>query len=173
MNYELLDFLEGEALYQSFQGSLNESESPYDLTGLKIQYPISYDLTIYKVDNGLEVDIVVDYAIETNCSRCLIPVLEDVHDSSHVKVVRGEVTEDTTGEEVISVEQYTDFPLNELIFSQVITSVPMKSLCKDDCKGLCPSCGQDNNLVSCQCNDESYNDQFEVLKGLFKENKEV
>lgn len=173
MNNELIRFFEGDELFQNFQGVLSESESPYDISDLKIQYPVSYDLNIYKVDGDLEVDISVDYSLETNCSRCLKPILERVQDSSHVKVTKGEVVDDTSDEEIISLEDFKDFPLRELVFSQVITSIPMKSLCENDCKGLCPTCGQDLNQGDCHCDKEAYNDQFEVLKGLFKENKEV
>lgn len=173
LNYELLSFLEGDEIFQNFQGTLNESESPYDISDLKLQFPISYDLSIYKVDNDLEVDVQVDYTMESNCSRCLKPVLEKVHDSSHVKVTKGEVIDDTSDEEVFILEDYRQFPLEELVFSQVITSIPMKSLCENDCKGLCSVCGQDLNSGDCHCDTETQKNQFDVLKGLFKENKEV
>ena len=35
---------------------------------------------------------------------------------------------------------------------QVLLSLPSRTLCKEDCKGLCPRCGQNLNLAPCNCN---------------------
>lgn len=173
MNKEISRFVEGDLLFKNFKGKLVEDESPYDLSGMSIQFPVFYDMNAYKIDDGLELDITVSYTIETNCSRCLIPVQENVQDKTHIKVIQDEIEEDSLEEDFIFVENLDEFPLEELIFSQVITSAPTKSLCKDDCKGLCPTCGQDLNIKECDCADKGPSNQFEVLKDLFAEDKEV
>jgi len=38
---------------------------------------------------------------------------------------------------------------------QVLLSLPSRTLCKEDCKGLCPRCGQNLNLATCSCNTSS------------------
>jgi len=41
--------------------------------------------------------------------------------------------------------------LEEVVAEQVILSVPMKVVCRVDCRGLCPVCGADRNRVNCGC----------------------
>ncbi len=56
--------------------------------------------------------------------------------------------------------------LAEIVSEQVILSVPMKMICREDCKGLCPQCGTDLNRGSCHCSVDSKGDvsPFERLK---------
>jgi uncharacterized protein len=48
---------------------------------------------------------------------------------------------------------YDDFvlPFDPLIEEQLQLDLPMKALCRDDCKGLCPQCGSDRNATPCDC----------------------
>ena len=41
--------------------------------------------------------------------------------------------------------------LEEVIKEQVLLDLPMKGICREDCSGLCPSCGQNLNLAACGC----------------------
>jgi uncharacterized protein len=45
----------------------------------------------------------------------------------------------------------------------MILSVPMKRLCKENCKGLCVKCGADLNEKQCDCNDDEIDDRWKVL----------
>ena len=48
----------------------------------------------------------------------------------------------------------------------VAAGLPWKTLCREDCAGLCPSCGIDRNLASCSCRDEAPASPFLALGGL-------
>ena len=48
----------------------------------------------------------------------------------------------------------------------MILSIPMKRLCKEDCKGLCVKCGTDLNKKLCDCNDDEIDDRWKVLMEL-------
>ena len=48
----------------------------------------------------------------------------------------------------------------------MILSIPMKRLCKEDCKGLCIKCGADLNEKECECVDDETDDRWEVLAEL-------
>jgi DUF177 domain-containing protein len=56
--------------------------------------------------------------------------------------------------------------LADIVTEQVILSVPMKVVCREDCKGLCPVCGADMNHTFCQCSARSAGgvSPFESLK---------
>ena len=48
----------------------------------------------------------------------------------------------------------------------MILSIPMKRLCKEDCKGLCVKCGTDLNEKQCDCSDDEIDDRWKVLMEL-------
>lgn len=56
------------------------------------------------------------------------------------------------------------------IYEYTELSIPMKKLCSDDCKGLCPVCGINLNQGSCNCHLEKINDIWEPLKKLKSNN---
>ena len=52
------------------------------------------------------------------------------------------------------------------IFEYAELSIPMKTLCREDCKGLCPKFGTNLNLKKCSCKNEKVQDVWEPLKKL-------
>lgn len=56
--------------------------------------------------------------------------------------------------------------LGEMLREQVILAAPMQPLCREDCRGLCPVCGQDLNVRRCECREERIPSPFAVLKTL-------
>jgi uncharacterized protein len=56
--------------------------------------------------------------------------------------------------------------LAEMVREQVILATPMQPLCREDCRGLCPVCGQDLNVRRCACQEERSPSPFAVLKTL-------
>ena len=55
--------------------------------------------------------------------------------------------------------------LEPIIKEQLVLAVPYAPLCKDDCQGLCPQCGIDKNVETCQC-EKPLDPRFAALKGL-------
>jgi uncharacterized protein len=54
--------------------------------------------------------------------------------------------------------------LEALIFEQIMLHIPIKPLCTESCKGLCPHCGIDLNAASCRCQAEPFDERLVVLK---------
>ena len=57
-------------------------------------------------------------------------------------------------------------PLDPLVEEQVQLELPMKALCRDDCRGLCPTCGADRNLAPCGCRPPT-DERWKSLRTLF------
>ncbi|RPH86345.1 MAG: DUF177 domain-containing protein [Desulfobacteraceae bacterium] len=52
----------------------------------------------------------------------------------------------------------------ETMLEQVILNLPMRPLCRDSCRGLCPVCGENRNIHPCRCGEKGKNNPFEGLK---------
>ena len=85
------------------------------------------------------------------CDRCS----EDFSENYSFEIVRTIVTElqnEDTDEMTVVPDMKLD--LYEFCYADIIMSLPTKHLCKEDCKGLCPSCGTNFNLGRCDCKTE-------------------
>ncbi len=56
--------------------------------------------------------------------------------------------------------------LDRIFREQLLLQIPIKALCSDDCRGLCPGCGQNLNIEECKCEHGSQNSPFAVLSQL-------
>ena len=87
------------------------------------------------------------------CDRCLEPSIKNqIHDFNE-EIGRDEIEEDIVD-------------LTNIIRDTIITSQPIKNLCKDDCKGLCPICGVNLNESECGCNRFVADPRLAVLENL-------
>ncbi len=69
----------------------------------------------------------------------------------------------------------SEVDLTDLVVANIAMNLPMQFLCKEDCKGLCPICGQNQNLGSCGCDPALERSAFSALKALLdlEDDKEV
>jgi uncharacterized protein len=56
--------------------------------------------------------------------------------------------------------------LEDVLREQVLLSLPVRTLCKPDCKGLCPRCGENRNSTACTCDEGPRDPRWEALSGL-------
>jgi uncharacterized metal-binding protein YceD (DUF177 family) len=86
---------------------------------------------------------------------------------------RGEPAQ--TGEEMVELDEedlgvltLTDetFDTDPILFEQLQLNIPMKPLCRPECKGLCPICGADRNEGECSCSDSTTDPRWQALAGL-------
>jgi len=56
--------------------------------------------------------------------------------------------------------------LSPLIYEQIMLQIPMKILCSEACKGLCPQCGANLNVGNCDCRKDQGDERFAVLRNL-------
>ncbi len=61
---------------------------------------------------------------------------------------------------------YWELDVGGLLWEQLLLALPVKPLCRPDCKGICPICGGDLNKGSCQCKTEEGDPRMAVLRGL-------
>jgi DUF177 domain-containing protein len=71
-------------------------------------------------------------------------------------------------DEDLDTAYYSDHVLDlaEMLREQFYLALPMQPLCRPDCQGLCPTCGIDRNVETCQCKTEWIDPRLSVLKAL-------
>ena len=72
----------------------------------------------------------------------------------------------TAPETEIGYYQKDSLSLEDVLREQVILSLPVRTLCKPDCKGLCPRCGENRNIQTCTCDEGPQDPRWEALAGL-------
>ena len=113
----------------------------------------------------------IDSVVETLCSRCLEAVCLPVHLNFRYTLVP--VKENIRDNVELRTEDL-DFgfyegevvDLSPLIYEQIMLQIPIKVLCSEACKGLCPQCGANLNAGDCGCLRVSVDERFAVLKNL-------
>ena len=136
--------------------------------------PIDWRGRIWTEHPGFQLEATLGYEQTVTCDRCLAPTVERVDTQVHWIVLQN--APQLTAEEVeLSAEDleitYVDgdeLDADELLLEQLRLNVPMRSVCSDDCRGLCPRCGINRNLETCDCDQVAVDPRWEVLRDLEK-----
>ena len=104
------------------------------------------------------------------CGRCLEPFPAGVRAGVDVRVVPRPATADNvelrSDDLDVDFYQKDELDLGALVQTETTLALPMKPLCRDDCRGLCPVCGGDRNQVACACRATAPDPRLAVLKDL-------
>ena len=149
---------------------VEESISLEDLTvggeGIHFLSPVKVSGTLSSIGGGvIRFDGTADAAAAMECSRCTKSTQVSLHSDITQRFVGDRSEEEAEAEDA---EVYTNdmIDLNDLIYSEISMAVPMKVLCRPDCKGLCPVCGKDLNDGPCDCQQENTDPRWDALKNL-------
>lgn len=105
------------------------------------------------------------------CDRCLKPVDVPVAVSFSEEFFSPEVF--TQEEEKQDYMLGYELDVEALMNSEILVNMPMKVLCRPDCKGICRQCGQDLNERECGCDTFVPDPRMAAIKDIFNANKEV
>lgn len=109
---------------------------------------------------------------EGTCARCLEPVPAEV-DRSFDLIYRPIGTD--RGKDEVSISEAEteigyyegeELELEDVLREQVLLAVPIKMVCRAECKGLCPECGQNLNEGSCNCRPSHEDPRWNALRNL-------
>jgi uncharacterized protein len=151
---------------------LEESPEALELRaeGGSFEKPVKVDLLVSKSGNQLICRGKVKTSVKLECSRCLLVYDEPLISNLDFVVDFGEsVQEFRSGEEdnyFIADSSSDSFQIDNLVRETIILALPLKPLCGEDCKGLCPVCGTDLNKSQCSCVREKTDPRWEKLKDL-------
>jgi uncharacterized protein len=109
---------------------------------------------------------------EVDCDRCLTPIsvpVETAFDVTYVPATEyaTEETAELHEEDMnLSVFDGEAIELDDLVREQVLLALPTRALCRDECQGLCPTCGINKNRDACACESKETDPRWTALKDL-------
>jgi uncharacterized protein len=139
----------------------------------KVVAPVRLVMDVHNDGQAYRVTGRVATALQLECGRCLeafeIPIdnpFELRYVPEPAATAEGDEREVTEDDLTTSYYQEESIDLGELMHEQFVLALPMKPLCTEACKGLCPHCGTNLNKGTCDCNPSWTDPRLEALKGL-------
>ena len=99
------------------------------------------------------------------CDRCLTPFTKTYDIPLEHTLVT--TLENEENDDFILLENY-QLNLDDLVLADILLELPYKSLCREDCRGLCPLCGKNLNEGLCGCNRKSVDPRLAILGQLLE-----
>jgi len=146
-----------------------------DAESFTVVAPAELAFDIYKDKDQFRLIGRVKTTLELLCSRCLEPFTLPVDSEFDL---RYQPHSENTGEGEREVEEddlttafyrNDEIDLGQLMTEQFYLALPMKPLCRPDCKGLCPTCGVNWNRDTCTCANSWEDPRLAALKAFKKE----
>jgi uncharacterized protein len=141
----------------------------------RVAAPVEVAFDIHKDKEKFRLVGSVKTELELPCSRCLEPFRFPIDAPFDIRFLPASemATEDEreVPEEDLETSYYRDdkIELNELLREQFYLALPMKPLCSEGCKGLCPQCGTNLNAGTCDCSPAWEDPRLAPLKALKRE----
>ncbi|MEK9659410.1 MAG: DUF177 domain-containing protein [Chloroflexota bacterium] len=128
------------------------------------QAHVSGRLRLTRTDRGVWLSGALDIGAPEMCSRCLVPFTQtvrvqvddvflpavDIHTGSRLRPDELDEPDADTG----SIDEHHMMELTEALRQYRLAALPMAPVCRQDCKGICPQCGEDRNQGGCTCEPE-------------------
>lgn len=157
--------------YELVHEDIDESYSidDFDLGSEHVHFnaPIHLKGTFTRVKSGILLDAIITAEVTLNCSRCLDEFKTELRFDIHEAYSLPERTSQFEGyEEVFTIEPGGTIDIEPAISENISLNIPVKPLCSDDCRGICPVCGTNLNEEQCSCELPGTGSAFDVLKKL-------
>ena len=129
----------------------------YHSAEIKQAEPLEVTATAEMLDGQIRITGELETKIELVCARCLETVIEEVNRA--FDLFYRPVTKDLKPKEDRLKDDDTEIGffdgeglfLADVLKEQVLLALPLKVICRSDCRGLCPSCGANLNHEECRC----------------------
>jgi len=158
MNPLRIDVRELERRPSSLEAGLTARQLNLDEAQVRISGEVAVRLTAERQSRGgVRVQGELGAEMELTCARCLEALsrpmtahFNQYYQSNAHHSLTGEIA---LQEKDLEVGFFTgDFiDVSDIVREQILLSLPMKPLCQEDCRGLCPACGRNRNRDGCRC----------------------
>jgi uncharacterized protein len=130
---------------------------------------IDVTCTVRRMKENVFIEGTAATTVEAPCGRCLEMTHQPVNASfkytfSPPPAQPKEEWELSAEDLDFAYYEEDSIDLDALVFEQIMLHMPIKPLCTESCKGLCPHCGIDLNAASCRCQAETFDERLAALK---------
>ena len=155
----------------SARGSLQPGEIDFGSENIRQIRPIDWDIMAERAGAEIRINGSLRTTMEIPCSRCLEAGQNEIvkpfdlffRQRDEFMFDEDDEIELTEKDTRTAFFSGTELPINDVLREQVLLALPMKPLCKLDCKGLCSECGTNLNTKSCNCRKEQFNPNLDAL----------
>ena len=127
--------------------------------------PVEVELRVHRQDEDFLVQGKLRTVLTLACDRCLGNALTTI-EGEFSAWLTAEIPPDSdeTEDEWIPFPAYQEsVDISELISRTIYLDLPRKTLCREDCQGLCPVCGIDRNQHTCECENTGMDERWAAL----------
>ena len=173
---DLRPLLAGDRLL-TFEYELLLDTDPTDtasfLYGVSFPSPMKVKGEITNTAGYMRMQLTASVNYQAECARCLRPLggefTLDLEKTVAPRNLLSDLDEDKLDDYAIIEDGFLD--MDEPLMCELEMAFPIRFLCKDDCKGLCPKCGKDLNEGECGCNTKEIDPRLAPLQKLLDEMK--
>ncbi|MBE5041069.1 YceD family protein [Ructibacterium gallinarum] len=163
MELNLLPILNFEGRKMPIDVTLEMKNYPGDV--FRFLSPVKLQGQVMNVGGCLELSAQGTAKISLTCDRCAENFEREIVFSVEERLKKEDPMVHEEDPEFV-IFKGNGIELDELVYGSLFMSLPAKMLCKEDCKGLCPTCGKNLNLESCSCDTQTTDPRFDILDQL-------
>src|SRR2546423_8106743 len=157
---------------REFAHDFAPEELSLEVPDLRLTETVKVNGRVCRKSGAVEVSGSVTAKVETPCARCLKPVTLPITARFSERFVTAvswssEEQHELNREDLdLAVFDGESIDLDQLVREEIVLAVPTQVLCREDCKGLCPTCGIDRNIAACECGTREVDSRWEKLRDL-------
>ena len=150
------------------QGVGYTREFPLDVSNIRLPPDLELNeltgtVKVTRTAQGLLVQVKARSTVLLECGRCLTDFSQSI-ESDFTDLYA--FSPRTISESGLLLPETAQIDLAPVLREEMLLAIPSSPLCKEDCLGLCPICGENRNEVTCHHDDEDIDPRFSVLKSL-------
>ena len=163
MKIDVSSIVKVEGSYIEFELEENIDLFNEKLDDFQFEPKVKFSGIVTNVGSILRLSGVGEVSYSVDCNMCLENFTKTLKFKLKDVYYQKEVEEDSdsyvfTGHKI---------DIDRAVFDTLVLNLPMKPVCKDECKGLCPICGKNRNEVSCECDNSVGDERLSILKNFF------
>lgn len=169
MLIDLSDLLMHEGKSASLKADIEMNS--FSVLGLEFKIIEKQQLTLQFKNiekNLLTLETVIKLSLSIPCDRCVEEVVKKFELN-----VNKEIDIKLLGTDELEFMEKNFLDVDKFVCSEIFPELPMKVVCKEDCKGICPKCGCNLNIEECNCDRTELDPRMSRFLDVFNEFKEV
>lgn len=139
--------------------------------------PVTGEVRLHRTNQGIYADGTAHVPVKLECTRCLtefeqtidVPIQEEFFPTIDVNTGLPVPSPEPENELAFSISRHHEIDMREAIRQNLVVNLPVRALCREDCAGLCPTCGKDLNEGPCDCQPDTTDDRFAPLRDLLEQ----